>query len=66
MDVEVIYRQPDGSRVMLGTRDLSGLPPMGKRFHLDHREYIAKEFDGPDAAGHYRLYLEDEPPARTH
>jgi hypothetical protein len=66
MEVEVIYRQPDGSRVMLGTRKFANLPPMGKRFELDHRQYIAKEFDGPDAAGRYRLYLEDEPPATRH
>lgn len=63
MEVEVIYRQPDGSQTMLGTRDLSGLPPVGKLFSLDHREYFVREFDGPDAAGRYLLVLEDEPRA---
>jgi hypothetical protein len=66
MDVEVIYLQPDGSRTMLGIRKLSNLPPMGKPFELDHRQYIAKTFDGPDDAGRYRLFLEDEPGATRH
>jgi hypothetical protein len=61
MEVEVTYRQPDGSKTMLGIRKLADLPPVGKLFSLDHRQYLVKAFDGPDAAGRYRLFLEDEP-----
>jgi hypothetical protein len=61
MEAEVIYLPPDGSQTLLGIRKLADLPPVGKLFSLDHREYLVKEFDGPDAAGRYRLFLEDEP-----
>jgi hypothetical protein len=63
MEVEVIYRPPEGSLVLLGVRKLADLPPVGKRFSLDQRQYLVKGFDGPDAAGRYRLELVDEPGA---
>jgi hypothetical protein len=66
MEVEVIYRQPDGSQTILGVRKMAGLPPAGKMFSLDHRQYLVEKFDGPDAAGRYRLFLEDEPDATRH
>lgn len=60
MNVEIIYRQPDGTQTQLGIRNLSDLPPLGKRFALDDREYITESYGGPDAQGRYRLFLEDE------
>ena len=66
MDVEVIYRQADGSQTQLGIRKLDGLPDMGKPFAIDDRQYVAKSYSGPDAQGRYRLFLEDEPGATRH
>jgi hypothetical protein len=66
VETEVIYRLPDGSQTLLGVRKFSDLPPAGKPFTLDHRQYISKGFDGPDDAGRYRLILEDEPGAARH
>lgn len=60
MVVDVIYRQPDGTQSVLGTRQLSHMPPAGEPFELDHRQYIARSYAGPDAYGRYRLFLEDE------
>ncbi|WP_019140185.1 hypothetical protein [Noviherbaspirillum massiliense] len=64
MDVEVIYRQPDGTQTMLGIRKLNDLPPIGGAFQLDQRQYVAKSFGGPDAEGRYVLFLEDDISAR--
>jgi hypothetical protein len=61
MVVDVIYRQPDGTQSMLGTRQLSHMPPAGEPFELDQRQYIARAYAGPDAQGRYRLFLEDQP-----
>jgi hypothetical protein len=66
MDVEVIYRQPDGSQTILGVRKLDDIPPIGKPFELDQRQYLAESYSGPDAQGRYRLFLEDEPDATRH
>ncbi len=66
MDVEIIYRQPDGRQTELGMRKLSHMPPAGEPFELDHRQYVARSFAGPDAQGRYRLFLEDEPRATRH
>lgn len=66
MDVEVIYRQADGSQTQLGVRKLSHMPPTGEPFELDHRQYVATSFAGPDAEGRYRLFVEDDPGATRH
>ncbi|HZW20796.1 hypothetical protein [Noviherbaspirillum sp.] len=66
MDVEVIYRQPDGSQTLLGIRKLDDIPAMDKPFALDDRQYVAKSYSGPDAQGRYRLFLEDDPGATRH
>jgi hypothetical protein len=66
MEVEVIYRQPDGKETMLGVRKLSHMPPPGEPFELDHRQYTARGFAGPDAEGRYRLFLEDDAGATRH
>lgn len=60
MEVEVIYRQPDGTQTKLGVRKMADIPPIGKRVELDDRQYIAESYGGPDAEGRYRLFLEDE------
>ncbi|TFW00522.1 hypothetical protein E4K72_15480 [Oxalobacteraceae bacterium OM1] len=60
MEVEVIYRQPDGTQTTLGIRKLADIPPIGRRVQLDDREYVAQAYGGPDAQGRYRLFLEDE------
>ncbi|MDB5842479.1 MAG: hypothetical protein JWQ23_4431 [Herminiimonas sp.] len=66
MDVEVIYLQPDGEELILGLRKMSDIPTIGKPFMLDHRRYLPKSYTGPDAEGHYRLFLEDEPGPALH
>jgi len=66
MDVEVIYRQPDGSQTLLGIRKLDDIPDIGKPFALDDRQYLAQSYSGPDAQGRYRLFLEDEPGGTRH
>lgn len=66
MDVEVIYRQPNGTQTILGTRQLSHMPPTGEPFQLDDRQYVATAYVGPDAQGRYRLFLEDEEDATRH
>jgi hypothetical protein len=66
MEVEVIYRQPDGTQTILGVRKLSHMPPAGERIELDKRQYVARSFVGPDAEGRYRLFLEDESDATKH
>lgn len=66
MNVEVIYCQPDGTQTALGIRKLSHMPPVGEPFQLDEKQYVAKSFAGPDADGHYRLFLEDEEGATRH
>lgn len=60
MDVEMIYRQQDGTHTVLGTRRLGHMPPPGEPFSVDDRQYRAKGFAGPDAEGRYRLFLEDD------
>jgi hypothetical protein len=60
MELEVIYRQPDGKQTPLGIRQLIDIPPIGKRIELDDRQYIAGAYGGPDAKGRYRLFLEDD------
>jgi hypothetical protein len=66
MDVEMIYRQADGSQTILGIRKMDGIPDIGKPFELDDRQFVAKSYSGPDAQGRYRLFLEDEPGAMRH
>lgn len=66
MDVEVIYQQPDGSQTVLGVRKLDDLPPIGTQFELDHWQYMATAYSGPDSQGRYRLFLEDDPDATRH
>lgn len=66
MDVEIIYRQPDGTQTMLGIRKLDDLPPLGKPFDLDDRQYVTESYGGPDAEGRYRLFLEDDEEATRH
>ncbi len=65
MDVEVIYQQPDGTQTILGIRQLSHMPPTGEPFHLDEHQYVARSYAGPDAAGRYRLFIEDDQPGAT-
>lgn len=60
MEVEVIYRQPDGTQTRLGIRKLDDIPPIGRPIDLDNRQYIAQAYAGPDSEGRYRLFLEDE------
>lgn len=60
MEVEVIYRQQDGTRTPLGTRRLSHMPPIGEPFLVDNRQYLTAAYLGPDAEGRYQLFLEDE------
>ncbi len=66
MDVELIYRQADGSQTILGIRKMGGIPDIGKPFSLDGRQFVAQSYSGPDAEGRYRLFLEDEPGATRH
>lgn len=66
MDVEVIYRQPDGTQTILGTRKLTHMPPTGEPFKLDDRQYVATAYVGPTADGCYRLFLEDATDASRH
>lgn len=67
MEVEIFYRQSDGTHTTLGVRRLDDIPPIGKRLDLDERQYIAQSYGGPDAEGRYRLFLEeDEPGAALH
>jgi hypothetical protein len=60
MDVEVIYRQPDGSQTPLGVRELERMPPTGEPFQMDDRQYIATAYHGPNAEGRYHLFIEDD------
>lgn len=66
MDVEVICRQPDGTQTVLGTRRLSHMPPQGEPFELDHHQYTAKGYAGPDEEGRYRLFVEDSAGVAPH
>jgi hypothetical protein len=66
MEVEVIYRRPDGTRTELGVRKLTHMPPIGEPFAVDSRQYIAASYVGPDAEGRYQLFLEDTPDMTLH
>jgi hypothetical protein len=66
MEIEVIYRQPDGTQTKLGIRKLDDIPPIGKPIELDDRQYFAQAYAGPDAEGRYRLFLEDDPESTRH
>jgi hypothetical protein len=66
MEVEVIYRQPDGTQTMLGIRKLADIPPIGRPIELDDRHYIAQAYAGPDGEGRYRLFLEDDSDLTRH
>jgi hypothetical protein len=66
MDVEVIYRQPDGTETDLGLRRLAHMPPVDEPFELDHHQFVSKGYQGPDDDGRYRLFVEDDPDATRH
>lgn len=66
MEVEVIYRRPDGTPTPLGTRKLTHMPPIGEPFEVDDRQYVAASYLGPDEGGRYQLFLEDGPNAPLH
>jgi hypothetical protein len=64
MQVEVIYRQPDGTEKILCTRKLDSMPPTGEPFCIDERQYKANGYSGPNEEGCYRLILVDEEPLK--
>lgn len=63
MNVEFIYRKPDGSETALGSQELDHMPPTGEPFLIEGRQFIATAYFGPDSEGRYRLCLEDDPGA---
>lgn len=60
MQVEVIYRQPDGSEMVLGIKKLDAMPPSGEPFSIEDRQFRAAGYSGPNNEGCYRLFLEDD------
>lgn len=66
MQVEVIYRQPDGSETVLGIKKLDSMPPTGEPFSVEGQQFHAVGYSGPNSEGCYRLFLADDPPQSTH
>lgn len=65
MQVEVIYRRPDGSETVLGVRKLDSMPPSGEPFSVEDRQFRAIGYSGPNSEGCYRLFLADEETPET-
>lgn len=66
MQVEVIYRRPDGSETVLGMRKLDAMPPSGEPFSVEDRQFRAVGYSGPNSEGCYRLFLVDEDAETKH
>ncbi len=66
MQVEIIYRQPDGSDTLLGIRKLDAMPPSGEPFSVEDRLFRAAGYSGPNNEGCYRLFLVDDAPEARH
>ena len=60
MQVEVIYRKPDGSETILGIKRLDSMPPSGEPFSVEDRQFRAVGYSGPNDEGSYRLFLVDD------
>jgi hypothetical protein len=66
MQVEVIYRQPDGSETLLGIKKLDSMPPSGEPFSIEDRQFRAAGYSGPNNEGCYRLFLIDDQQETEH
>ncbi|MGV3742977.1 MAG: hypothetical protein ACO1NO_11780 [Burkholderiaceae bacterium] len=60
MQVEFIYRKPDGSETTLGIKRLDSMPPSGEPFSVEDRQFRAVGYSGPNDEGCYRLFLVDD------